>query len=886
MTSSIAAQASTDHAGMTDPSQASAPERARPRLRVGRPGRVQMMTVVLCAAAVAMVALVAAFPGRARPFTIPWFVLAPLFCASEVCVVHIQFRREAHSFSMSEVPLVVGLFFTPPLGVVLGTAVGTGLALAVWRRQSPLKLAFNLGNFTLGTAVSVAIFSAIAPASDPVGTLGCLAALAALTATGLVQTTVIIAAIFLSDGRIERSGVLSTFGFAMLGTVVNSSLALVGVALLWFHPEVAWLLVVPTIGIVLAYRSYISEHGKRNQVGFLYESSRQLQRTTEVDEALINLLNGARETFRAEMAEITIFPTRDNETVVRTSVSANGDKERMHPVTLGEDELCFVADIVKRAPIILERRTNDTEKRQYLEARRLRDGMVAVLRGETRLLGIMLIGNRLGEVSTFDEEDLRLFEMLAAHTGTALEKGRLEHSLAQLTELQHQLSHQAFHDSLTGMANRLLFRTRVSDALARTGQHVAVLFVDLDDFKTINDSLGHAVGDQLLCAVAERVSECLRPGDIAARLGGDEFALLLEGVSDGRAAIAVADRIVERLREPFLIGEEEILAHASIGIVTDVAGERSTEELLRNADEAMYMAKSLGKGRWETFAPSMHAAVRRRHELKADLHRTLERGELGVEYQPIVELSTGRIVAAEALLRWAHPRRGMIAPSEFISLAEETGLIAPIGRWVLERACSEVMAWQQPGQAVSVAVNLSARQLQRGDFADDVRGILERTGADPRLLILEVTESIAVDEEQGITECLAQLRSLGIRIALDDFGTGHSSLSRLRDFPIDILKIDKSFTTALGPPGDVTGLSQAVFRFGHSLGLTVIAEGVDDPEQLHSLHAFSCEWAQGFHFSNALPPDQMRAILARGPLDTGRGYPREYAQMRVLSSVS
>jgi diguanylate cyclase (GGDEF)-like protein len=864
-------------------------EIAQLRKAVSRVGRVHVMTAVLCLIGVVAAAGVFGLSGRSDPFTIPWFVLAPFFCAAEVCVVHIQFRREAHSFSLSEVPLVLGFFFTPAFGVVVASFVGTAVALSVWRRQSLLKLAFNLGNFTLGTAVAVALFWHLAPVANPVGTVGCLAALLAVTITGLLQTTIIIIAISLSDGRIDPSGVLTTYGFAMLGTVVNACLALITVTLLWFHAESAWLVIVPMFGVALAYRSYVSEHEKRNQVGFLYESSRQLQRTTEVDEALIDLLRGACDTFRAEMAEITIIPTRDSETMVRTSVGANGKTERMRPITVDEAELRFVEGIVKRAPALLERRTLDMDKQSLLDRRGLRDGMVAVLRGETRLVGTMLIGDRLGEVSSFDHEDLRLFEMLATQIGTALEKGRLEHSLAQLTELQHQLSHQAFHDSLTGMANRLLFRTRVSDALGRAGEHLSVLFIDLDDFKTINDSLGHAIGDLLLCAVADRITECLRPRDIAARLGGDEFALLLEDVADGRPAIAVADKIVERFREPFMVQGEEILIHASLGIVTDVAGERSAEELLRNADEAMYTAKSLGKGRWEMFAPSMHAAVRLRHELKADLNRTLERDELALDYQPIVEVSSGRIVATEALLRWHHPKRGLVPPSEFIALAEETGLIAPIGRWVLERACEQAARWQDlpNGRGVGVSVNLSARQLQRGGFAEETRALLASTGLDPHLLILEVTESVAVGDEGDIKHSLAEMRRFGIRIALDDFGTGHSSLSRLRDFPIDILKIDQSFTSALGPEDDVSGLSQAIFRFGQSMGLTVIAEGVDDPSQLHKLRDFACEWAQGFLISRPVPIEAMLALLQDSPLDAGALDMRErVSRIRVLHQVS
>ena len=827
-----------------------------------RVGRVPLLTAALAVAAALAAAAIVPLPERTSPFTVPWWLLAGLFCVAEICVVHVQFRREAQSFSLSEVPLVIGLFFDRPVTVVLAYLLGAAVALILHRRQSRLKLAFNLSNFTVGAAVAVALFAWLSPHGNPTSIEACLAALAAVAVAGSIQTATFVVAIFLSEGSVDRSGMAANFGLAMLGTMINACLALIVVNLMWFHPQVVWLMVVPVAGVALSYRAYVSERENRQQVAFLYESSRQLHHGGDLDQALLEVLKGSRETFRVEMAEVIIFPTRDGDVIVRTGVNGHGS-EPMRPVDLDPNNQRLIARMVSAAPAILDPDSTDPDRLHFLTMQGIRDGMVAVLRGETRPIGLMVVGNRLGEVSTFDGEDLRLFEMLAAHTGSTLENGRLEHSLRQLRDLQHQLRHQALHDPLTGMANRALFQTKVRDALAEGRERVGVLFIDLDDFKTVNDSLGHVVGDELLRAVAGRVADCIRPGDLAARLGGDEFAVLVRGAADSRAAIAVASRIVDRLREPFHVMGAEVMVRASIGIATREAGELGAEGILRDADEAMYTAKGLGKGRWEVFAPSMHAAVLSRHEFKADLHRALERDELLVQYQPIFEVPSGEVVAAEALLRWRHPRYGLVQPDDFIPLAEETGLIAPIGLWVLERACVEARRWPEHGSGrdIAVAVNVSAKQLQRGTFIEEIQQVLARTGLKPTNLILEVTESLAFDEGEGATESLQPLREQGIRIALDDFGTGHSSLSRLRDFPVDIIKIDKAFTTTLRAARDGGGLSHAVFTFSHSLGVTVVAEGVEELGDLHALGDFPREWAQGYHLARPLDANAMLDLL-------------------------
>jgi diguanylate cyclase (GGDEF)-like protein/PAS domain S-box-containing protein len=447
--------------------------------------------------------------------------------------------------------------------------------------------------------------------------------------------------------------------------------------------------------------------------------------------------------------------------------------------------------------------------------------------------------------------------------------------ITERKEFEEQLSHQAFHDSVTNLANRALFRDRVTHAIERQQRDhkpVAVLFMDLDDFKTINDSLGHAAGDQLLSEVGERLKSALRAADTAARLGGDEFAILLEDGGEGIQAVDVADRIMESLEAPFPLEGKEVFVRASIGIAVAEDdenashGEDAVEEILRNADVAMYMAKENGKGRYQVFEPAMHETALKRLELKADLQRAVEHGEFILHYQPVIELESGRISGVEALIRWMHPERGMVPPLDFIPLAEETGLIVAIGQWVLQEACMYARDLQTrfpSDPPFHMAVNLSARQLQRPEIVDEVRDILEETGLEPSSLILEITESVMMSNMELSIERLGELKALGVMLAVDDFGTGYSSLGYLKRFPVDVVKIDRSFVTGLGSdPGDVAIVS-AVIGLAHALHLRVTAEGVETEEQLMALIDLDCDEAQGYFFSPPQPAPDLRGLIAR-----------------------
>ncbi len=434
--------------------------------------------------------------------------------------------------------------------------------------------------------------------------------------------------------------------------------------------------------------------------------------------------------------------------------------------------------------------------------------------------------------------------------------------------LEEQLHHQAFHDALTRLPNRSLFLDRLHHALARAGRNqtmLAVLFLDLDNFKVINDSLGHEVGDQLLMSVAARLSAAMRDDDIAARLGGDEFILLLEGIRDVAEAEGVAQRIHDILKAPFTVGRREVFVTSSIGIALGTSPSDRPDELLRNADVAMYGAKRNGRACFEVFNPEMHASVVHRLEIEQDLRQAIERHAFRVHYQPKLDIATGEIVEMEALIRWQHPERGIILPADFVPLAEETGLIVPIGQWVLREACHQLRRWQIdfPERAPRmVSVNLSAVQLRLPSLIDDVAAVLDETGLDPSCLYLEITESAVMDNPEMAMETLSKLKTLGVRLAIDDFGTGYSSLSYLKRFPVDLLKIDQTFIEELTGGEENSVIVGVTIRLAHALGMRVVAEGVEAPEQLDRLRELKCDLAQGYHISHPLPASAIEQLIA------------------------
>ena len=464
-----------------------------------------------------------------------------------------------------------------------------------------------------------------------------------------------------------------------------------------------------------------------------------------------------------------------------------------------------------------------------------------------------------------------LFSSIAAYVFfRALAHGRIEEQKRRV--LERRLEHQATHDSLTDLPNRALFHRELTAASAGavSGRQIAVIFIDLDDFKLVNDRFGHSAGDQLVIGVARRLSSAIRGGDVVARLGGDEFAVLLRDISTTADPIAVADRILEVLADPFDIDGHRLTARASIGIAIGTSAV-SSDELLRQADIAMYGAKSDGKSRYTVFDPDLARELGTPTGLERELGRALEHGELFLAFQPVVDLATGICGGAEALLRWRHPQRE-IRPIEFIPAAERSGLIVPIGRWVLREACARARAWQlQVGRAFSISVNVSPRQLLNPDLPTFVREALEESGLPPRDLWLEVTENVLLQDAPVVAARLEELRVLGVRVALDDFGAGHNSLDYVRRFPLDGLKIDRGFVHNLPHNRNDGVLVRALVTLAKGLGLVVVAEGVEREEQARALREAGCAYAQGFLYSRPITPEELTGMLGHGVVATTSG---------------
>jgi diguanylate cyclase (GGDEF)-like protein len=512
--------------------------------------------------------------------------------------------------------------------------------------------------------------------------------------------------------------------------------------------------------------------------------------------------------------------------------------------------------------------SQDASLRSAADALQVRSlALAALTRPDGTVLGTLLALSDAPR--TWSEAELQRLADLAATASTELQ---LRHALAEREMRERQLRHDSLHDGLTGLPNRTLFMKRLSDASIRARRDgdglFAVLFLDLDDFKFVNDSMGHHVGDEVLVTVARRLEECVRGGDIVARLGGDEFAILLERVSDARDTALVAERVQESLRAPMRLGNHEWSTTASIGVVISSSEAERPEGLLRSADMAMYRAKNQGRARFEMFDRAMHADALARLQLETDLRHAVERDEFVLHYQPIVALASGRVHGVEALIRWQHPERGIVPPSEFIPVAEETGLIVPIGRWALRTACQSLRALDGragTAEGLHLSVNLSVREFGQSDLVATVGRILSETDFMPSRVHLEITESAIIGQQHPALATIAELRTLGVRIHLDDFGTGYSSLSYLHRLPLDAIKIDHTFTGSMEQEERPRHVVHGILSLVRAIGLEAVAEGVESAQQLERLRQMGCPFVQGHFFSEPLTADALADFVASEP---------------------
>jgi diguanylate cyclase (GGDEF)-like protein len=819
---------------------------------IGRPGWIAV-AVAAAGAAVFELGVHRLSGPPLDPAMAELWVLFLVFVVAELYVADARDRSELVALSPHEAGLVLGLFLLTPTDLMLAQLAGAAVALGAvsFGRLRISTVLLRIATLGLGTCLAIVIFHGILGDADHTGPVGWVAAIVAASVAS--ATNLVVG--YLSRPRDRHDEpLLVTAAITAGAALASSSIALAAVALARNYDVATILLIVPFAACAVILRAYASERMRLKHLQTLYDSMRSAQRTTGLDDGVAELLGTTRRLVRAEVARLVLFPRNGSATLVATMTPAR--HEALQPAELSAAERHAVSGVAKSGAGVLvsAARASTPLYHHLLRELGLREAMLTPLRVESEVRGVLLVGDRTN-ADRFRVEHLRLLETYAGHAGVLIENDRLEESLTQLTELKDQLRHQAFHDALTGLPNRMLFAERVGRALGE-GElgGTAVLFLDLDDFKLINDSLGHYVGDELLIAVARRVESCIRPTDLPARLGGDEFAVLLRHASVEDAE-QIAERLVRSIAQPFVIDKRDISIHASVGIAVGGPDAGAAEDLLRNADVAMYDAKRGGKRGFVTYQPEMHTRVRERQELAFAIERAVERGEIGVHYQPIVDLQERTLVAFEALARWNRPGHGIIGPGSFIPLADELGYMVEIGRAVLREACRQARSWQvaYPNHDhLRVNVNLAPSELQNPHLAREVAAVLEETELPPERLAFEITESGVMRNPEVALQTMRELRELGVALGLDDFGTGHSSLAYLREFPLDSLKIARPFVVGL-PDGELDAVFvEAIVRLATSLGLDVVAEGIESSAQCQAVAALGCTHAQGFYFGEPL----------------------------------
>ena len=776
---------------------------------------------------------------------------ATAFLVGDIALLHIRFGRDQNSFTMSETAVVVGLVLLPLPWLLLVAPVCVAAAHAIGRR-SPLKVAFNGLSCVGGLVLAGAAHALLA---DTASTGGQLAALVAGSLTFFAWNSITMAAAISSSQSLSFATVY-TKGLLLCGVVWlgNTALGLLLVVLGQFQP-VTLLLVPVLLGLLfIVYWSYLRAMHERDVWQVLQGTSRQLLRLDPVEVAHI-VLARTPGLFEAQFVELLLVDNEAATEAVGYRAGEDGIPEAFAAPLLRANPF-WGRVVAEREPFEVVASRAPAAQRRNLEAGGLAKTVVAPLLVQDRCLGSLRIGFA-GDVK-FAAREMQVLTTFANHVSAAVDNTRLFEAVRA----------KSLHDPLTGLANRTVLLDRLEQAQARSqrsGSCVAVLFLDLDRFKLINDSLGHDAGDELLVAVAQRLLTGLRPGDTAARFGGDEFVVLCEDVAGPHEALALAERMSETLLPPFSLAGEDAFVTASVGVAMSSGAGPDAGELLRDADAAMYQAKARGPARCELFDKQMRQRAIERLEMENDLRRALDNGQMRIHYQPNVRLSDETVVGVEALIRWRHPQRGLVAPADFIPLAEETGLIVPIGRWVIETACRQLGDWVRrrgcDAPPLYMSINLSPHQLKDPDLVNDVATALLRTGVTADSVCFEVTETALIDDVQGASTVLQRLRTLGVRIALDDFGTGYSSLSHLHTLPVDILKLDRSFIARLSPEARGRAVVAGMVDLAHALDLTVVAEGVETEAQLVDLRKLRCDVVQGYHYCRAQSAEMIDDLI-------------------------
>ena len=779
-----------------------------------------------------------------------WWMIALIAIVAEFMVFDVEVRRETYSFTVSEMPLVLGLFLADPRDLVIGRIVGELVYLAIRERQQPRKIALNLAAFLAETTILLLVYQLLGgdrPITDPIAWLQALTAVAAACVVGYV---IVFQVVRWHGAPIGLSSIVVMGGLTI---PVNTSFALVIGVLLVERPWATLLLAGVGGFLVIAYRSYTALRGRHQSLMLLYDFTRLVSGAQRPDAVLEAMLGQAKELLRAERAEIWLDD--DTKTMLRLSVDAEG---RSNEDLDGGAPACVAAWFARhRDATIIATDGNDSVGRSLLRHLEATDGIVAPITESGAVVGLVAVVNRLGEVNRFREADRSLFATLANHASVALENGRLIDRLHDEARLRE---HEALHDALTGLPNRVLLGDRMRDAFAGAADHdrpVAIGLLDLDGFKEVNDTLGHQAGDAVLVEVARRLAYAAESASLVARLGGDEFVVLVDADTDRLSLELLARRIRDELARPIAVDGIKVNVSASIGFALAPNDANDASTLLQRADVAMYSAK-VGTGNGVAFYDAVSDENSpRRLALANELRDAIDHGELSIVYQPKVSLADGRVVGFEALARWRHPELGQILPEEFIPIAERTGSINELTVFVLRRAAEQVVEWSGRGLHWSVAVNVAMRNLLDDDFAVIVHGLLEATGCEPGLITLEISENNVMTDTVRTIEVMRRLAELGVRLTVDDFGTAYSSLPYLQQLPVVELKIDQRFIRDMIHDPGADAIVRSVLDLASNLELSVVAEGVEDQVTWDRLRRLGCDQAQGYHLSRPMPADDI-----------------------------
>src|SRR4051812_35331847 len=802
--------------------------------------KVWWLTLAMAAGAIAAswVALEVQTPIDHVP-SIPWWVLVVCFAATEVFVVLLRSEKGAQSISLSEIPLVVGLAFTPAGGLLAARVLGAGGIVAFHRRQRGVKLVFNLVHFALEAALAIVVYRLVLGSGEPGDPRGWAAAFAATLLIDVLGAFTVSGAISLHGGGWDwgelRDSVVEGVGAA----VGNTSLALVAVLVLERDVRATWLLIVVAAILFVAYRAYTALGHGHARLERLYGFANDVGRSQHAESVQETILSHARSAVDATTAGLVLVDEQ------RRTAKA---------IVLVDD----------RAPTTSAVDHTDPGQWWFPALRgdtvRAKDAVAVPLRDEEAVLGVLYVEGRLDDVSTFSEDDVRLLETLANHALVSIDRIDLVERLRQTAAEQ---THQATHDHLTGLPNRRALSAAVNEALRASEAPVSVVLIDLDRFKEINDTLGHHMGDEVLRDVGGRLAGAMPDGATTARLGGDEFAVVLTGLTRDAAA-EEANRLLASLVDPFAVGGLHLDVTGTAGVAVSPEDGTDANTLLQRADVAMYDAKDRHAG-VALYSPDRDEYSPGRLALVGELRNAIESRSLTLVYQPKATLSSGRVTGVEALVRWPHATHGMIPPDDFIPLAERTGLIRALTQVVLEEALRQTARWNATGLRLHMSVNISARNLTDESLPDLVRDALSSTGVRPEQLILEVTEGSIMSDPDGSIELLHRLKGVGVQLSIDDFGTGYSSLAYLKRLPVDEVKIDKSFVMTLPRDQKDATIVGSTIDLGHRLGFRVVAEGVETEAALRFLDGASCDVAQGYLLSRPVPPAELEVLLSAHP---------------------